>query len=764
MRNDTIVATASGPQTMLACAQIPFVTRIGAETSGAAGLATLELYDLQRTAMHASFGALVGPRGQPPPTGTPPPTGLPPLTGLPPPTDGSAPPGGTPPSGTPPNGTTPDAPAAPFASDPPVVRMSDALYGSSRAQTGLDTNWLLDYRSASPAVRTIDLRFYFDPAVFAGIYNRLEVYYGDDNLSGDRVASWRAPELQSLPWVCFRNASASEVELLQAQFVNVSSPLAVPCARFTHLFVFSSVATINFRSRDKTGAHFFAEHSTYSECPRGFLAPSDTLSATSTQCGAVYKLDSTVQIAVFVSSSFVALVQIVFLVLLVHYRGHAVMRGASPEWLGLILASLLVLTAGAATFAVAPSVAHPSSDPICDVRLWLLSLGLLVSLAAFAMKTERIRQIYSGTTLKRTTMAASTMVGMFAAITTITVALLVVASTLHLYYPVVLFGSGSGSGGTSGYAVPMCSWRSGFIAWLGVEIGLLLLLLGWSARNAWRIRRVAVAFNESTTAAAFVLLYGFFVVVLMPLQSLLRDSPSAQMLIIGVGLSACSLALALAIMATKLYYIASQRPLAAIVHPRPTILAAPGEHTSANGTAAAHARERTERKASTEEDTPTTNESPVERNFADSTAPSSPAATESAAPVVHLRVRPGADFQPIAPGLESLACASIGPERPPALECASPTAVSLDRALTSPDANAAAASAAAAASPASARPLPTPSRTNSDLVLDSRADAAWSSVGLDAVCMHLPALSDSLGMDVEEQREVDGRRSQASHE
>lgn len=411
-----------------------------------------------------------------------------------------------------------------------VVRaLSDTDYGNHRSLLGMDLVLEIDASSASVAISVITLYLQLNRTYFSTYSNLLEVYSGDGSLTGTRMAQMRG------------------VDSYMQTSVQSSATAANPVSGSTQTaVVFGPKAALHFTSRDTDGQHFVASYSLSTTCPQGYIAD-PVLYCTPLQ--PLFQIDAALQRAVYAVNGIVMALIVGLLLFNSVCRNHPVLRSSSPLFNGVVLLGLLLGCLAGIVWAL------PVSIGVCHARGWLTPFALCTTMASVLVKTDRIKRIFNLKQLKQINLPNTLLVQIMLCVMLPQLALSVAFSGV----PMVAAGEEVGSGSSSGYRVSVCHTAAGFQVWYAVQLTYLTLLLAYSLWNAFRTRNVPSAFRESQWLAAAVYLVVLLMLLGLPLQLLVSDSPNGITIINGLGLAFAALSLALVLFGHKVYTVMDSR-------------------------------------------------------------------------------------------------------------------------------------------------------------------------------------------------------------
>jgi hypothetical protein len=250
--------------------------------------------------------------------------------------------------------------------------------------------------------------------------------------------------------------------------------------------LYSSSATLNFRSNSVSGAYFVSSWTTSAHCPEGLEPAPD-----GSTCMRRYEMDERVQIAALVVAAAMAAALLLIAALFIWQRDTVVVRASALTLQLCLLMCLFGMCVGAALYTVPP--ADPSAHSVCFARAWLTLLPLCAMLAALFARTAHITAVFTSQGL-RAEKPMYHLLRWLAVAVAAQLALLITLTALPLTEARL-----SQQSGLPGQLILECRGRSGFWPWLGVQIGFLLLLLLPSVRVAWRARKLPIKFNEAVS-------------------------------------------------------------------------------------------------------------------------------------------------------------------------------------------------------------------------------------------------------------------------
>ncbi len=441
----------------------------------------------------------------------------------------------------------------------PNRTFSDDWYGDQRFLSGLDTEFsvnLADLRvdstnqnifySKSSSNNGRNIRaIYIDLVLNLNVFKRsteiLTVLPSNVNLIGGQIETYSVVTLSEA--IKFLNSMDQDILDQLASFAKDGK------VGIRRVPVIGDYAKIQFTSRNQQSSHFLALYSATAECPSGF-AFSEKLGVC-TVILPVFTVSSGLRTGIYVASGFVSLLTILVTLLMIRHYNSLLVRASSRPFTFFLLSMVCFMSATASLYAIIPDY---NDNQICYARVWCSCISLMAILAVLVAKSFRVSLIFGTRVLLQIRQITDYDVFLYVLGFLSTQFLM-----LGIFTGLSLSDQGISEITVSGerHSVSQCIARSGFDAWVGVQIAIFSLVMVAGAFVAYRTRSVPSAFNESTHILMCLQLLVIFLIILVPIDwALVNESPAASVVIQGGG----QLVLALFILATnfgpKIYYIA----------------------------------------------------------------------------------------------------------------------------------------------------------------------------------------------------------------
>jgi len=400
---------------------------------------------------------------------------------------------------------------------------TDNSYGQQRFTPGLSTSWIVG--DVSSTIKAIYINIQIEKTSFNAFDDILEIYEGDQSLSGTRLLS-------------FRGTDSTPVN-------NLDLP-NIPAYTYVSL---SNVAAISFRSKAQSGKHFTANVTTSTVCPADYIPDKDT-----GKCYKLFKLNVGIQALVYASAGLSATVQMAIVALVINKRNTLVIRTSSVPFCICILVCLMLLSVSSIFYALSAEM----GNWVCHIRPWSTTIAIVGALSALFVKVNRIRTIFGTKDLqvqvqKNIDLAKYVLIMLMAQC-----ALVIGFSAGGLTNSQLVLGSKY----TANQLVYQCSSfgdNSKFTVWLALQFLYIGVFLFAGSYTAWAIRKVPSAFNEAPQIASSFMSMLILMTILVPLNFIVNDNPDALVLIRGFGINLSALVLSIFLFGPKIYYILEGR-------------------------------------------------------------------------------------------------------------------------------------------------------------------------------------------------------------
>jgi len=236
-----------------------------------------------------------------------------------------------------------------------------------------------------------------------------------------------------------------------------------------------------------------------------------------------------------------------------------VIRASSPLFCILTLLGLAIFTIAPVTYIISPA----DHAGVCDLRVWLTALPLVVILSTLLVKVDRIRSIFSTAVFsdlqKKYRKLTNEHLLCYVSLMLLTeLFLLILFSALRLSTPTL--SEGPGSDDSTVITVSECTRDTlGWRLWFGFQVAYIGSFLLWGAYLAFQTRDTPTSFNESTHILSALLEIIFLAVIIIPLNFMLQTTPEGVLLVRGLGQTFGGLTLTCVIFGPKLFYILTGR-------------------------------------------------------------------------------------------------------------------------------------------------------------------------------------------------------------
>jgi hypothetical protein len=399
--------------------------------------------------------------------------------------------------------------------------VTDSWFGSSRATPGVNSDFIVTAPSTARVLRLVVL---VNREEFTRRSDVLTVHAGrtDQEVSSTYVLQGDSVDLPVVN-LCTPNMSAaalndlaaaralellssagSAAPLQQATYLSdVRSSLAEFCSASVWVVdVYSTSATLNFRSNSVSGAFFVATWVSSPLCPDG-LEPS----LSSSGCVSRYKMAPGVQQAAVVAAAVMGFALVCIAAIFLWHRDSIVVRTTSLPLQLSLLVCLLALCVGAALYTVTPT--SPTDDRVCFGRAWLTLLPIAMILSALFARASYVISIFEshGLRIEDSRQSARWVV----------IAMLAELALLIPFTAMPLSGAAlREQSSLPDQLILECGGRDGFWPWIGVQIGFLVLVLIPSAVVTFRARKLPTLFNESASLFRGLLVLALCAVTVLP--------------------------------------------------------------------------------------------------------------------------------------------------------------------------------------------------------------------------------------------------------
>jgi len=396
------------------------------------------------------------------------------------------------------------------------VSFTDRTYGASRLMSGVDISWVLNPQSAY-VPKAFNVYITIIRALFNEFTDMIEIYEGDESLTGTRIASFRG------------------VDPIPTDKLSTNGP--------NTWTVLNSKATLVFRSKKLFGQHFEANYSISYICPKNYLFFDST-----SKCQELFIPHSSIQITIYTVVSMFLLLLVTITYVIIKKRNSLIIRSSSFPFCLSMLIFMILLGLGSYFYAVYPD----QGGYVCHIRPWLTACPLVGILSALLVKVDRIRRIFSSKELVVQAITNSQLAKTMAIMLSCEVALLLALSVSGLSTAKYELGTGS----TNNQLVMICTDKGfQYQTWLIIQMIYIAAFLLVAVVIAWSVRKVPSAFNEAPSIASSLLSLTVLLIILIPLNFMVDDNPTALMLIRGLGQILVTIVLALFFFGPKLYLI-----------------------------------------------------------------------------------------------------------------------------------------------------------------------------------------------------------------
>jgi len=400
---------------------------------------------------------------------------------------------------------------------------TDSTFGSNRLMTGVDISWILNGGTIDTPARAFLVYVNIIRSNFNEFTDVLEIYEGDQALTGQRVFSIRGTDAP-VPTETFPDFAPNAIVVL------------------------NSKATLVFRSKKLSGVHFSANYSVSAICPSNYV-----FFEQSQKCEKLFALNQAIQIAIFcIISAFILLLVAITTVITIK-RNSLIIRSSSFPFCLSMLIFMIALGIGSYFYAVYPE----AKTFVCHIRPWLTAGPLVGILSALLVKVDRIRRIFSSKELVVQTITNAQLAQTMGMMLCVEFAILIWFSGSSMSESVQALGKGA----TNQLLVSVCTstdsknGNTAFNAWLAVQFIYIAAFLLVAVVIAWSVRKVPSAFNEAPSIASSLMSLAVLLIILIPLNYMVDDNPNALMLIRGLGQILATSVLALFFFGPKLYLI-----------------------------------------------------------------------------------------------------------------------------------------------------------------------------------------------------------------
>jgi Leucine-rich repeat (LRR) protein len=452
--------------------------------------------------------------------------------------------------------------------DAPLRSFSDAWYGSQRYLTGLDTIWEIDatnlyvgqsattgeyeyfnsaaesgiaaatgqYNSINKAI-VIILHFCFDITLFnqaSDIINILSDYIPANRISGDDISLMSPDGCASFP-----SAYSS--------YISTNFPLSAKLVYSRHI-VLAPSASVEFISRKSSGQHFFAIQTAQDQCPSDYhVNPANGL------CEPEYSASRALQIVIYILAALCCLAVLIISIVVFFKRESTLIRASSKLFTFITLFFIFALSAGSVLYAIIP---NNGDDHICTARIWVSCISIMSVLGVIVARSFRVSIIFGSKLLMQIKRITDTYVACIAGLLVgVQIFMLIIFDSLHMSKAEYVRGASV----VNNELVWQCSSENGFHDWIGANIAIFGAVMLAGAWVSFKTRAVPSAFNESSHILLILIVMIFFLILLVPLEYLVSDSPNAAIVIQAGGQLILSLTILVILFVPKLYYIFTGR-------------------------------------------------------------------------------------------------------------------------------------------------------------------------------------------------------------
>lgn len=415
-------------------------------------------------------------------------------------------------------GKSPDCKDVPYFTnvDKNISGFSDRVFDSQeRLSRGIITSWVFTDFINIQAVREIQLQLFLNKLKFNQFEDVLELYEGDQSLSGNKLLSIRGDQVLSS----------------------------------TTVSILNTIATLRLISLQSTKGYLFnASFRISYGCPTGF----ETFNL---KCYKVFEFDNSIQSLVFAISALTFVVLTLVFILVYKKRNTLVIKSSSAPFCLSMIGFLMILALSSVFYAISPK----NNEWLCHIRPWVTCLSLVGVLSALLVKADRIRKIFTSTDLVVQAISNSQLASIMALLLVFQSALLVAFSSSKLGVAEQSLGSGK----TTFELVPTCVnavlSNSAYSAWFSAQVAFISLLLLVGCGEAWSVRKVPTAFNEGPHIASCLMALFVLLIILLPINFMVEDNPNALVLIRGIGQVLVTLVLTFFLFGPKIFYILEGR-------------------------------------------------------------------------------------------------------------------------------------------------------------------------------------------------------------
>jgi ABC-type branched-subunit amino acid transport system substrate-binding protein len=262
-----------------------------------------------------------------------------------------------------------------------------------------------------------------------------------------------------------------------------------------------------------------------------------------------YKIADGPKIAVYVVSGIVGLLLLCAAGVLFVQRGSILVRASSRIFVFVVLFALLVCVGGANLYGYVPN--NTSQGYVCHLRVWLTTMSIMCVLSVLVAKSFRINAIFGSRTFQIQVVTDQKLAVIVGTLMLVQIVMNIIFSALNMSEAAYVLGSGT----TKETMVWQCNRQNGFDSWIGAQIAIFATLMSSAAIIAFKIRNTPTAFNESTHIMMCLFMMMFVLVIIVPLDYLVADSPEGAIVIQGIGQGVITLFLFAFLYGPKLYYI-----------------------------------------------------------------------------------------------------------------------------------------------------------------------------------------------------------------
>jgi len=247
------------------------------------------------------------------------------------------------------------------------------------------------------------------------------------------------------------------------------------------------------------------------------------------------------------------LVILVMMIYIIKYRSFIIVKSASPLFCTLSLIGLAIMSFTYITYLTSPA----RGQWVCNIRVWLTTLSVVILLANLLVKANRINNIFNDMSFQVRAYSDGNLLKWVTGMLAIEFVFLIFFSGFRLSSPEIVEGEASDA--STLVEVYQCSTSSkGYWIWLALQFVYLGVFIIWGAYIAFMTKDTPTAFNESNHILGALLEFVFLPLILVPLD-FVETSPESLVLLRGLGQNFVAITLTIIIFGPKLYYIFAGR-------------------------------------------------------------------------------------------------------------------------------------------------------------------------------------------------------------